>query len=161
MINDLAPFREMLAQAFHEEPMPFRVVDASSLAEPATAQKMLYGKKWSQLDLAELQSIWQDVSICGALPFLTSEAFRYYLPFFMLKCVSCVNEQDTADIEMLVRMLGGNYAEAEIPDHIRKNISSFSPAQKTAIGEFARIASELYKNSIPASEFKNLFIAYG
>jgi len=160
MINHLVPFKKMLAQAFPEEPVPTRVVDSSNLYEPAKANKMLFGKKWSQLNLAELQSSWQDISICGALPFLTSEAFKYYLPFFMLTSISGVNEQNTADIEMLMRMLGGDHSEAETPNYIRRNISSFSPAQTQVIGEFVRIASKLYENSIPTNEFKNLFLRY-
>ena len=155
----LDAFTVLLDQAFPFVPVPLRAAHSTATDEPLIAQSMLVGKRWNKLDAADLCKEWGDNSLCGCLPFLTEEAFRYYLPFFLKYCLEHP-EHDVSDVEMIMRMLGGRQSKAETPKHVEDMIKPFTCEQIKAIGEFVKIAMRLFDGRIPHSDFDHLVERY-
>lgn len=100
------------------------------------------GKTWQQITLKSLQDEYNgDGSAC--LCFMSSEAFRYYLPAYM---IIAINEYLEADVirDSAIYALSPP-ADNDLIESWNEKISNFSDKQKEAIIKFLQFIHENYK----------------
>jgi uncharacterized protein DUF6714 len=111
-------------------PKPNRIVQPNLLAEPnlASLLKDFAGKRWADLDAETVERQYD------ALSFLTPEAFRYYLPAYMLGCLAWLRTAKNID-NSVVFHLDPPKSEDERPAFL-EIASGFSSPQRAAIRLF-------------------------
>ena len=88
------------------------------------------GKTWDQVTLADLdQNYVGDASAC--LGFMTSQAFRYFLPAYLCECVRWLYEADVTFDTTLRRLTPS--ASSLAPEGFSEFTDALSQMQKSAI----------------------------
>jgi hypothetical protein len=117
--------REQIERAFEFTPAPAgRIVD--TLQDDEGVSDYFRGKPWRGHKVEDLR--FHD----AALSFFTAEAFRYYLPAFMLASIDDPIEADVIP--------GGILYHFSAPDDPRQwgRISALAPAELDAVAAFVR-----------------------
>jgi hypothetical protein len=136
--------------------------------ESNAVRDFFWGKTWSQVTLIGLRRDYPgDASAC--LGFMTNEAFRYYLPAYLVMCIkegledldSCLSStidcltlptsEDRGQVREFLRTAPlFCYSEIRLP-HLKgetqrflQKMSGFSTCQERAIAMFLRFMREMY-----------------
>ncbi len=99
--------------------------------EPARMAAFFKGKRWQELDWPTLQTYGGDASAC--LSFMTTEAFRYYLPAYMLIAIDNYYEAP-ADVP-LFHLSPPRRADKARRTEFLEQVQEFTPAQRQEIRE--------------------------
>ena len=95
------------------------------------------GTSWQDVDLAFLRKYGEHADVSVALTFMSPEAFRYYLPAFLLVVAERFGEADllvkTVISSLTPRRDQSNRALVEF---VRKRLEGFTPEQREAIRLF-------------------------
>lgn len=92
------------------------------------------GTTWQEVDLAFLQKYGARADVSAALTFMSPEAFRYYLPAFLL-----VVAEHFGDVDVLVQTVISsitprrNQSDRTLVEFVRKRLEGFTPEQREAI----------------------------
>jgi hypothetical protein len=121
----------------------------------------LQGKTWDDLDIGTIATCHID------MPLLTAEAFRYYLPAFMLALIFQYQHSGTLPMSLMHNLTPPDAASLqtynENPTETSKSrrvgdflhrVSSFSPKEKAAIGLFL----ETYEQWCPKPRGEQRFL---
>lgn len=150
----------LIRSTFPSEPLPTIVVTASDGTDEAIlARKMLSGHNWHSLSFADMAPHWEGANVADALTFLTPEAFRYYLPAFMLLALEEGKQKTVESINSLINNLGG-LMNGPIPDYKLSVLQGFSVAQKQTIAIFIKCTKELYKGLLIGDPLGELLTKY-
>ncbi len=126
MTNDKATIEAAVRAAFPDGAPPKEVVQsAKNDAERASVKTALSGHRWTAVK-HEIVRKHRDV-----LPLLTAEAFRYYLPAWILTALEG-KDDDVADA--IVNAVKPR--EGELDTFHKERTSPFTPAQRSAIAAF-------------------------
>jgi len=124
---------EQIKRAFGEVPYPGddHIVQNPHDLESARVRDDLKNKHWSTLPLKTL------LKHSSALPLLTPEGVRFYLPAFLHISVVQPDEVDVIP-ENIISYLTPSQGTSESSQRLREIVNVFSPTQVTAIQEFVR-----------------------
>jgi hypothetical protein len=110
--------------------------------EGRAVEAFFRGKRWQDVTLQSLEEGYDgDKSAC--LSFMTVNAFRYYLPAYMLICIDDYEGADvsyTATLQTLTPQIG----DVEIDARTLTRISGFTQQQKQTIALFLKEMSALH-----------------
>jgi hypothetical protein len=125
--------RESIESAFAEVPYPGddNIADHQNCLECEELRTYLRGKTWKELSFPKLHDFHE------ALPLLTPEAFRFFLPGYMLAALT--NWDESGMIPYSIVQIGGYHDDAwNVRDEARENRKIFSPRQREAIGSWLK-----------------------
>lgn len=111
------------------------------------------GKQWSDIDLAFIRGYDEFADASACLSFMTDEAFRYYLPAFLL-----VTLEDFADAGLVAATTVSKLApwrdesDEAMKSFVERRLSGFTPAQREAIGKFLEHMSDTHRDDLEGDE---------
>jgi hypothetical protein len=139
----------LIRSAFASTPYPGddRLVTDDGGRDPETRDvaKMLSGQRWDQVSLDTLRARAE------SLPLLTPEAFRYYLPAYMLGVFEHWNDVDVVRDSVLYNLTPPNERSGRKWEFFRTRADQFTPSEGAAIASFLRFMSDRYQADWAAS----------
>ena len=120
---------------FPVEPKPSKLVNYMGGGDPQQIVDYFGGKTWPEITMHGLMYEYEGDPF-GAMAFMTDEAFRYYLPSFMMISLEEMEIADLVPSNVCWRLTP--------PDDPAENnifltrMSGFSPAQKEVIATYLR-----------------------
>ena len=138
---------QLIAQiisAFDNTQKPTRIVAASTGGfEPSIVEAYFLNKDWREISMLQMVKDGYEGAELSALLFMSDEAFRYFLPAFLL---ININEDDIADLTFdttLYRLT------LPLEDHVdfascREKFDGFSLEQKNVIADFLKYEIEVF-----------------
>jgi hypothetical protein len=121
---------ELIQEAFAEVPYPGddRIAD-HDCPECEEVREYFRGKRWCDLQFPELRDRSE------SLPLLTPEAFRYFLPGYMLATLANWDEADMIPYGIIA--IGGHPGDTpERKEAARKILNLFTPVQRQAVAAY-------------------------
>lgn len=124
---------ERIERTFAGVPYPGddRIVENVADLESSNLRKRFLGKHWSTLPLETL------MDERSALPLLTPEAFRFFLPAYLHASVVHPDEVDVIP-ESVIFNLTPPQQKGQIADWFREVVTGFTPPQRETIRAFMR-----------------------
>ncbi len=125
--------RTLISEAWSDAPYPgddaIAYDQSGQHLERAQVAEFFRGKRWKDVTLAALRSYRGDASAC--LAFMSPEAFRYYLPAYMLIALDDYAEADAIADSALNMLTPG-----ELREYWNERAKGFSQRQRGAILSF-------------------------
>ena len=94
------------------------------------------GTTWQNVDLAFLQKYGKGADVSAALTFMSPEAFRYYLPAFLLAVAEHFGEVDVLVQTVISSITPRRDKNRTLVEFVRERLEGFTPEQRGAIRLF-------------------------
>lgn len=124
--------------------------------EPELVNSVFSKQDWKNINFEYLKNHYQgDKSSC--LAFMTYEAFRYYLPSYLLICVDSYIESDVIYNQTIIYLTKSQHSAEDF----NKKFEFYDTNKKTSIAEFLLKMDEIHSgNSIPYYPEMEAFLSY-
>lgn len=110
--------------------------------------EFFHGKQWQDITLEELQEGYKgDASAC--LAFMTPEAYRFYVPAYMLIALSNYNEADVTADTAINSFIPPDESSADMYQWWEQRVGGFPPEQRETIIAFLEYMQGAHAEDYP------------
>lgn len=155
MRKDERTIKQIICKAFAQIPYPGDnyIVDNYPWddSERNAVLEYFIGKSWGDINYKRLNHDYEmDPSAC--LSFMSDQAYRYYLPAFLLLCLESYDEADIIVNNVIYSLSPPEDSHSNAMKKFLSRMSEFTLEQKTSIRSFLEYIQELHGNDFPKNE---------